>query len=51
MMILTLPMLYEKHEDQVDAYAQKAKVQLKRQYSVLDEKVLQKLPNIHPKKA
>ncbi|KAI5679832.1 hypothetical protein M9H77_01059 [Catharanthus roseus] len=52
---LTVPMLYEKHEDQVDAYAEKAKVQLKRQYSMLDEKVLQrlplqKLPNIHPKK-
>ncbi|KAK6145192.1 hypothetical protein DH2020_022012 [Rehmannia glutinosa] len=35
-----------KHEDQVDTYAQKAKAKLKRQYSQLDEKVLQKLPKV-----
>ncbi|KAL3616256.1 hypothetical protein CASFOL_039646 [Castilleja foliolosa] len=45
-MILTMPSLYEKHEDQVDNYAQKAKAKLKRQYSQLDEKVLQKLPKV-----
>ncbi|KAL3649223.1 hypothetical protein CASFOL_005626 [Castilleja foliolosa] len=44
--ILTMPSLYEKHEDQVDNYAQKAKAKLKRQYSQLDEKVLQKLPKV-----
>ncbi|EYU36885.1 hypothetical protein ABFS82_14G062400 [Erythranthe guttata] len=44
--ILTMPPLYEKHEDQVDSYAQKAKAKLKRQYSTLDEKVLQKLPKV-----
>ncbi|CAN4126483.1 unnamed protein product [Withania somnifera] len=45
-MLLTLPWFYEKHEDQVDTYAQKAKKELKRQYSHLDEKVLQKLPKV-----
>ncbi|KAI3461747.1 hypothetical protein Pfo_018410 [Paulownia fortunei] len=45
-MILTMPPLYEKHEDQVDTYAKKAKAKLKRQYSTLDEKVLQKLPKV-----
>lgn len=45
MVLLTVPLLYEKHEDQVDAYAEKATVKLKKQYSVLDEKLLQKLPS------
>ncbi|GER28145.1 reticulon-like protein [Striga asiatica] len=45
-MILTMPSLYEKHEDQVDNYALKAKAQLNKQYSQLDEKVLQKLPKV-----
>ncbi|PIN25549.1 Reticulon [Handroanthus impetiginosus] len=44
--LLTMPPLYEKHEDKVDSYAQKAKAKLKRQYSKLDEKVLQKLPKV-----
>ncbi|KAK4374952.1 hypothetical protein RND71_005629 [Anisodus tanguticus] len=41
-----VPWFYEKHEDQVDTYAQKAKKELKRQYNHLDEKVLQKLPKV-----
>ncbi|XP_019188623.1 PREDICTED: reticulon-like protein B5 [Ipomoea nil] len=45
-MVLTVPIFYEKHEDQVDAYAHKAKKQIERQYSQLDEKVLQKLPKV-----
>ncbi|KAL2470844.1 Reticulon-like protein B5 [Abeliophyllum distichum] len=45
-MLLTMPLLYEKHEDRVDSYAQKATAKLKRQYSTLDEKVLQKLPKV-----
>ncbi|CAI9107199.1 OLC1v1006503C1 [Oldenlandia corymbosa var. corymbosa] len=49
--MLTVPLLYEKHEDRVDAYAQQATVKLKKQYSLLDEKVLQKLPNIAPKQS
>ncbi|XP_027126936.1 reticulon-like protein B5 [Coffea arabica] len=44
--LLTVPLLYEKHEDRVDAYAEKATVKLKKQISALDEKVLHKLPNI-----
>lgn len=45
-MILTMPPLYEKHEDQVDSYALKAKAKLKRQYTKLDERVLKKLPKV-----
>ncbi|KAG6401340.1 hypothetical protein SASPL_138193 [Salvia splendens] len=45
-LILTMPPLYEKHEDQVDSYALKAKARLQRQYSKLDENVLQKLPKV-----
>lgn len=43
-MLLTVPMLYEKHEDAGDAYAGKSLAEIKRQYAVIDEKVLQKLP-------
>ncbi|OAY58819.1 hypothetical protein MANES_02G209200v8 [Manihot esculenta] len=43
-MLLTLPMLYEKHEDDVDTYAEKAWVEIKKQYAVLDEKFIQKIP-------
>uniref|UniRef100_A0A7N0UQI6 Reticulon-like protein n=1 Tax=Kalanchoe fedtschenkoi TaxID=63787 RepID=A0A7N0UQI6_KALFE len=40
----TVPMLYEKYEDQVDAYAEKAEIEIRRQYAVLNEKVLSKIP-------
>ncbi|KAF9594088.1 hypothetical protein IFM89_027379, partial [Coptis chinensis] len=40
----TVPLLYEKHEDHVDTLAEKAMVEINKQYAVLDEKVLQKLP-------
>ena len=40
----TLPVLYEKYEDQVDAFAEKAMIEIKKQYAVLDEKVLSKIP-------
>ncbi|XP_010544774.1 PREDICTED: reticulon-like protein B6 [Tarenaya hassleriana] len=46
----TVPVLYEKHEDKVDPMAEKAFVELKKQYGVLDEKVLSKIP-IGPLKA
>ncbi|XP_043703683.1 reticulon-like protein B5 [Telopea speciosissima] len=39
-----VPVLYEKHEDQVDTFAEKAVVEIYKQYAVLDAKVLQKLP-------
>lgn len=37
-------MLYEKYEDQVDAFSEKAMIELKKQYAVFDEKVLSKIP-------
>ncbi|GKV20749.1 hypothetical protein SLEP1_g30830 [Rubroshorea leprosula] len=43
-MLLTVPVLYEKHEDTVDAYARKGLVELKKQYAILDEKLLRKIP-------
>ncbi|CAK9142338.1 unnamed protein product [Ilex paraguariensis] len=45
-MVLSVPLLYEMHEDQVDAYAEKATVEIKKQYTVVDEKVFQKLPKV-----
>lgn len=40
----TVPVLYEKHEDKVDPLAQKASIELKKRYAVIDEKVLSKIP-------
>ncbi|XP_076915111.1 reticulon-like protein B5 [Bidens hawaiensis] len=40
----TVPVLYEKYEDQVDAFAEKAMTELKKQYAVFDEKVVSKIP-------
>ncbi|KAA8522462.1 hypothetical protein F0562_013177 [Nyssa sinensis] len=40
----TVPVLYEKYEDQVDSFAEKAMVQFKKQYAVFDAKVLSKIP-------
>ncbi|KAI3919377.1 hypothetical protein MKW92_053413 [Papaver armeniacum] len=40
----TVPVLYEKYEDQVDTFAEKAMHELKKQYVVFDEKVLSKIP-------
>ncbi|CAH8266130.1 unnamed protein product [Arabidopsis lyrata] len=40
----TVPMLYEKHEDKVDPLAEKALKELQKQYVVFDEKVLSKIP-------
>lgn len=40
----TAPVLYEKYEDHVDLVAEKALKQINKQYAVLDEKVLQKIP-------
>lgn len=49
-LLLTLPMLYEKYEDQVDAMAEMALKELKKQYAVVDAKVLSKMPSIKEKK-
>ncbi|XP_058223727.1 reticulon-like protein B2 [Rhododendron vialii] len=40
----TVPVLYEKYEDQVDAFSEKATMEIKKQYAVFDEKVLSKIP-------
>ncbi|KAJ8436600.1 hypothetical protein Cgig2_031541 [Carnegiea gigantea] len=44
LLLHTLPVLYEKYEDQADAFAEKAMIEIKKQYAVLDEKVLSKIP-------
>ncbi|CAN1312629.1 Reticulon-like protein B1 [Linum perenne] len=43
-MVLTVPLVYEKNEDVVDNYAEKAWIEIKKQYAVLDDKYLHKLP-------
>lgn len=40
----TLPVLYEKYEDKVDPFAEKAMIEIKKQYAVFDAKVLSKIP-------
>ncbi|CAI9102043.1 OLC1v1000231C2 [Oldenlandia corymbosa var. corymbosa] len=40
----TVPVLYEKYEDKVDALAEKGMIEFKKQYKVFDEKVLSKVP-------
>lgn len=40
----TVPVLYEKYEDQIDSLAEKAMMEIKKQYAVFDEKVLSKIP-------
>ncbi|CDP08746.1 unnamed protein product [Coffea canephora] len=40
----TLPVLYEKYEDKVDSFAEKAMIEIRKKYAVFDEKVLSKIP-------
>ncbi|XP_015961873.1 reticulon-like protein B3 [Arachis duranensis] len=40
----TVPVLYEKYEDKIDPFAEKATIEIKKQYSVFDAKVLSKIP-------
>ncbi|XP_013633640.1 PREDICTED: reticulon-like protein B5 [Brassica oleracea var. oleracea] len=40
----TVPMIYEKHEDKVDPFAEKAFKELHKHYLVFDEKVVSKIP-------
>ncbi|XP_073131443.1 reticulon-like protein B2 [Henckelia pumila] len=40
----TVPLLYEKYEDQIDAFAEKAEAELKKQYAVFNAQVLSKIP-------
>ncbi|WVZ97780.1 hypothetical protein U9M48_043292 [Paspalum notatum var. saurae] len=50
LMAYTLPMLYEKYEDQFDVVGEKALIQIKKQYKVLDAKLLSKIPMLSEKK-
>ena len=43
-MLHTVPLVYEKHDAQIDAVAEKAWIEFKKQYAVFDEKVLSKIP-------
>ncbi|GJN38178.1 hypothetical protein PR202_gb27195 [Eleusine coracana subsp. coracana] len=40
----TVPVLYEKYEDQIDSYGEKGWVEIKKQYAVFDAQVLSKVP-------
>ncbi|KAK9293350.1 hypothetical protein L1049_021342 [Liquidambar formosana] len=40
----TVPVVYEKYEDQVDSFAEKAEIEFKKHYAVFNEKVLTKIP-------
>ncbi|KAL8138476.1 hypothetical protein V2J09_004477 [Rumex salicifolius] len=42
----TVPFLYEKHEDKVDSFAERAAVEVKKQYVVVNDKYLSKLPKV-----
>jgi len=43
-LLFTVPLAYDKYEDKVDPLGEKAMIELKKQYAVLDEKVLSKIP-------
>uniref|UniRef100_A0A453EHD6 Reticulon-like protein n=1 Tax=Aegilops tauschii subsp. strangulata TaxID=200361 RepID=A0A453EHD6_AEGTS len=40
----TVPVIYEKYEDQIDTYGEKGWIEVKKQYAVFDAKVLSKVP-------
>ncbi|EAY98759.1 hypothetical protein OsI_20691 [Oryza sativa Indica Group] len=44
MVLYTVPVLYEKYEDQIDAFGEKAVIELKKYYAIFDEKCLSKIP-------
>lgn len=39
-----MPFVYEKYDDKIDAFAEKAMIEIKKQYAVFDAKVLSKIP-------
>ncbi|XP_044468435.1 reticulon-like protein B4 [Mangifera indica] len=45
----TVPVIYEKYEDQIDPFAEKALMEIKKQYAVFDAKVLSKVLSKIPK--
>jgi len=42
--LYTVPVLYEKYDDKVDAFGEKAMIELKKYYAIFDEKCLSKIP-------
>jgi hypothetical protein len=40
----TVPVLYEKYEDQIDSHGEKAWAEIRKQYAVFDANVLSKVP-------
>ncbi|XP_076920094.1 reticulon-like protein B2 [Bidens hawaiensis] len=43
-LLFSVPVAYDKYEDKIDPLAEKAWIEIKKQYKVLDEKVLCKIP-------
>ncbi|KAK1399483.1 Reticulon-like protein [Heracleum sosnowskyi] len=44
LLLHAVPVLYEKYEVKIDAFAEKAEAEIKKQYAVFDMKVLSKIP-------
>ena len=44
MLLFTVPVVYDKYEDEIDPLAEKALIEINKQYAVLDAKVLCKIP-------
>jgi len=44
LVLYTVPVLYEKYDDKVDAFGEKAMIELKKYYTIVDEKYLSKIP-------
>lgn len=44
LVLFSVPVIYDKYEDKIDPLAEKAWIEIKKQYAVLDEKVLSKIP-------
>ncbi|XP_071702067.1 reticulon-like protein B2 [Rutidosis leptorrhynchoides] len=43
-LLFSVPVIYEKYEDKIDPLAEKAWIEIKKQYAVFDAKVLSKIP-------
>lgn len=48
-LLFTVPFVYDKYEDKIDPLAEKAFIEIKKQYAVFDEKVLSKVLSKIPK--
>ncbi|KAK1578355.1 hypothetical protein Q3G72_029652 [Acer saccharum] len=42
-LLFTVPVIYEKYEDHIDAFGEKATIEFKKQYKVFDERVLRQV--------